>query len=154
MLLDIKSVRVNPGASLPFSYSLDLSALDFFGETLLKRPVQVEGEIRNRAGMLECRATVQAEVDTLCARCLTPLRVPVTVQIRQPLDEDLQDEENDEILPIVGGQVDMDDIATQALVLRLDRVYLCSPDCKGLCPHCGANLNDGPCACENGAVHE
>ncbi|MEA4815138.1 MAG: DUF177 domain-containing protein [Oscillospiraceae bacterium] len=25
---------------------------------------------------------------------------------------------------------------------------LCSPDCKGLCPRCGANLNLGPCGCK------
>ncbi len=28
------------------------------------------------------------------------------------------------------------------------QTLLCRPDCAGLCPHCGTNLNDGACDCE------
>ena len=31
---------------------------------------------------------------------------------------------------------------------------MCSQDCKGLCPHCGKNLNDGPCDCVEEEIEE
>lgn len=148
MLLDVKAIRVTPGASLPFELEFDLSGLDFFGEHYLKEPVKTHGEVRNRAGVLEMRAEAEAVVDTVCARCLKPVHKTVTVKIRQPFATQLQDEENDDILLITDDRIDVDDVVIQAIVLNLDRVYLCSPDCKGLCPRCGADLNEGPCSCE------
>ena len=47
-----------------------------------------------------------------------------------------------------GDQADLDDILTTAVVLNMDSKLLCSEDCKGLCPKCGADLNLGPCGCK------
>ena len=44
--------------------------------------------------------------------------------------------------------IDLDDILTTAVVLNMDSKLLCSEDCKGLCPKCGADLNLGPCDCK------
>ena len=38
-------------------------------------------------------------------------------------------------------------MVTEAFVLAMDTKNLCSDDCKGLCPKCGADLNQGPCSC-------
>ena len=46
-----------------------------------------------------------------------------------------------------GDQADLDDILTTAVVLNMDSKLLCSEDCQGLCPKCGADLNEGPCDC-------
>ena len=35
----------------------------------------------------------------------------------------------------------------EAVILELPMRFLCSEDCKGLCPGCGSNLNNGPCDC-------
>ena len=45
-------------------------------------------------------------------------------------------------------QADLDEILTTAVVLNMDSKLLCSEDCKGLCPKCGADLNLGPCGCK------
>ena len=42
---------------------------------------------------------------------------------------------------------DLEDIVRTVFVLNLDSKLLCKEDCKGLCPQCGKNLNDGPCNC-------
>jgi len=148
MLLDIKAIRENPGASIPFSYELDLSALDFFGEKRLVAPIPVYGEVKHRAGILEFHATADATVETVCGRCLKPLSLPLTVHFVQPLSYDLQDEENDDIVLITDDTVDADAIVTQAIIFEMDMVYLCSQECRGLCPHCGADRNLNPCSCE------
>ena len=63
------------------------------------------------------------------------------------LAETLEDEENDEIVLLEDGAVDLDDLFTTALVLSMDSKHVCSEDCKGLCATCGADLNEGPCGC-------
>ena len=42
----------------------------------------------------------------------------------------------------------MESLVVAAIVFELPLVPLCDEDCKGLCPTCGANLNEGPCGCE------
>jgi len=44
--------------------------------------------------------------------------------------------------------VDLTDEIRQCVLLELPMKPLCRPDCAGLCPRCGANLNEGPCSCE------
>ena len=39
-------------------------------------------------------------------------------------------------------------LVRQTLALTEDIQFLCQPDCKGLCPHCGKDLNEGPCSCQ------
>ena len=45
------------------------------------------------------------------------------------------------------GAVDAEEVARTAFILGMDSKFLCSEDCKGLCPTCGADLNLGPCGC-------
>ena len=45
------------------------------------------------------------------------------------------------------GCLDLDELFTTALVLSMDSKHVCSEDCKGLCPTCGTDLNQGPCGC-------
>ena len=54
-------------------------------------------------------------------------------------------------VPIIGTSVDTIEAADQlreTLLLELPEIPRCSADCKGLCPSCGANLNEGACSCE------
>ena len=62
---------------------------------------------------------------------------------------ELQDVENEDenLFLLHGNDADLDEIVTTAFVLNMDPKMLCSPDCKGLCPTCGKDLNDGPCDC-------
>ncbi|HQP29583.1 MAG TPA: DUF177 domain-containing protein, partial [Syntrophales bacterium] len=48
--------------------------------------------------------------------------------------------------------LDLDPIVYEQILLQIPLKILCREDCRGLCPHCGANLNDGPCRCPEEAV--
>lgn len=47
-----------------------------------------------------------------------------------------------------GRTIDLDPMLYELLLLAQPTTYLCSEDCKGLCPQCGVNLNTGSCACK------
>lgn len=90
-----------------------------------------------------------------CARCLEPFEIDLEgevegfVFLKDPgdnLPEDV-DEGEFEVLDEHHG-VDIRAFLEAALVLDVPLVPLHDEDCQGLCPTCGKNLNDGPCACD------
>jgi uncharacterized protein len=48
-----------------------------------------------------------------------------------------------------GRRLDLTDEARESLLLEIPIAPVCREDCRGLCPRCGADLNDGPCACQD-----
>ena len=154
MKLDIKGIADVVGLSIPFEYELDLSELELYYERPFKTPVVVKGDVRNHAGMIELHSSVDYVLETRCARCLKDLSLPKKLDIFQRLAFDLQDEENDDILLIEGFELDVDEILTEQIIFSVDMSYLCSEDCRGLCPKCGTDLNRTDCGCEKEEVDE
>ena len=147
MRLDLRPILRTPGASLPFQFQLDLSGMDFYGAQPFAHPVRVSGAVRNMAGALSLEGTAETTLELVCDRCLKPFSQDLALPVSTLLAEELEDEENDEIVLLQDGAADLDEIFTTALVLSMDAKHLCSEDCKGLCPTCGADLNLGPCQC-------
>ena len=148
MRLDLRSIIHVPGASLPFQFELDLSGLDFYGEKPFAHPVRVSGAVRNMADALLLEGTAETTLELACDRCLKPFSQELTLPVSTLLAEELEDEENDEIVLLEQDKVDVGELARTAFILGMDTKTLCSEDCKGLCPRCGADLNLGPCSCK------
>lgn len=148
MRLDLRDIIRTPGASRDFAYELNLSGVELFGGRPFGRPVTVSGAVRNMAGALQLEGKAETVLDTRCDRCLKPLAVALEVPVTTLLAETLEDEESDEIVLLDHGEVDLDEVFSTACVLSLDGKHLCGEDCKGLCPTCGADLNEGPCGCK------
>ena len=148
MLLNVKPILHTPGKRLDFQFELDLSDMEFSGRYPISRPVAVSGEVRNTAGILELTLNAKSTLDAVCDRCGKAFAQEKDVPFACMLAEELQNEENDEIVLLEDGMVDVGDLAHTAFILDMDTKTLCSEDCKGLCPRCGANLNLGPCSCK------
>ena len=147
MRFHLKEILHVPGASLPFESQLDLSDLDFYGERPFAHPIVIHGTVRNMAGALMLEGSADTTLELVCDRCLKPFRQELRLPVSTLLAETLEDEENDEIVLLEDGAVDLDEVFTTALVLSMDSKHVCDQDCKGLCATCGANLNEGPCGC-------
>lgn len=64
------------------------------------------------------------------------------------LQEDAADESGEPQFGLFqGGEIDLGRIVTEQVVLAQPMQSLCVPECRGLCAHCGQDLNEGPCAC-------
>ena len=55
---------------------------------------------------------------------------------------------DDDIVLLESDEVDVTELARDAFILDMDTKFLCSEDCKGLCPGCGADLNCESCRCK------
>jgi uncharacterized protein len=149
MRLNLKDIIHVPGAVLPFQFQLDLSDLEFHGACPVSEPVTVTGQIRNMADALLLEAEVVTTLHLICDRCNKPFIREMRVPIETLLAEELADEtHDDQIVLLDGGEVDLDEVTTTAVVLAMDTKTLCSEDCKGICPGCGADLNVEPCRCK------
>ena len=148
MLLNVKPILHTPGKRLDFQFELDLSDMEFSGRYPISRPVAVSGEVRNTAGILELTLNARSTLDAVCDRCGKAFVQEKDVLFACMLAEELQNEDNDEIVLLEDGMVDVGDLARTAFILDMDTKTLCSEDCKGLCPRCGADLNLGPCSCK------
>lgn len=103
------------------------------------------------------RLVVRARFDVACARCLEPAEVrvdgPVTLTyVPQPLMPQPQDgselaEDDLEMLPYKGEEIDLSDVVRDQVLLAIPMVALCRTDCRGLCPRCGALFNKTSCDC-------
>ena len=148
MLFDVKPILHTPGKQLEFQFELDLSNMEFSGRYPVSRPVRVAGEVRNTADVLELELTARTTLDAVCDRCGKAFKQDKEIPYSCMLAEELQNEDNDEIVLLEDGKVDVGDLARTAFILGMDTKTLCSEDCKGLCPRCGADLNLGPCSCK------
>jgi DUF177 domain-containing protein len=102
-------------------------------------------------------AEFETQIEALCARCLEP----VTHEVSRKFDLFYRpiatvSEGSDEI-SITQAEADigfyrgdgllLEDVLREQVLLAVPAKTLCSEDCKGLCPHCGRNLNQGTCDC-------
>ena len=88
-----------------------------------------------------------------CARCLDDFQVDLNGEVEGyfllsedgPAPEDMDDDE----FEVLGADkiLDLEPLIIAALLVEAPLVPLCREDCAGLCAQCGANLNEGPCAC-------
>ena len=148
MRLNLKDIINVPGACLPFAFELDLSQLEFGGTKPICEPVRVTGTVENHAGLLQFSATASTNLHLVCDRCAKEYQKVKTVPVETMLASRLEGEDNDDIVLLEGNEVDADEIVSTAFILDMDTKNLCSPDCKGLCPGCGADLNVEPCRCK------
>lgn len=147
MRLDLREVIHTPDARKTFRLQVDLSGLEFYGRRPITRPVLAEGSVVNHAGALTLEGTARSVLDLVCDRCGKAFSREKTVSLDSLVAETLEDEENDDILLLDDGELDLDEVVTSDFILAMEPKNLCAEDCKGLCPRCGADLNLGPCAC-------
>ena len=99
--------------------------------------------------------TISATANTQCARCaeeFTASRERAFRYVLAPksmVDDDGSDPrvEDLEFSLYEGDHVDLSPLVREQVLLALAERPLCREDCKGLCPSCGANLNEAPCGC-------
>lgn len=114
-------------------------------------PVAISGRLSSAGdGRFYFSGRMSGEVAAECRRCLTDTRESVDEELHL-LFADGQDEETDDsdvyVLEPRATTVDLRAALREQWLLAVPGFSLCREDCKGLCPHCGADLNEGPCSC-------
>ena len=147
-MIDLHELILRPGTSMSFQRELSLERLDFPAVLSYEFPPVGEGVIVNSAGALSLTGTISAGMLCRCDRCAREFVREAVIDVETGLADQLQDEEDPDYFLLDGDKLDIDDLLESAFILSMDQQILCREDCKGLCPRCGADLNDGPCGCK------
>jgi uncharacterized protein len=109
-----------------------------------------EVTLESFSGGVMVTGTVTSAWEGVCRRCAEPvgggLRIPVRERFTEP-GARYGDPDDDEAYPIVDDELDLAPMIRDAIVLELPLAPLCRDDCRGLCPHCGNDLNVDSCTC-------
>ena len=150
MLLGLSKIIDCPGASIPFSTSVDLSDLLYGQSRPVSEPVLASGSVRNTAGVLVMTGEITTTIHGVCDRCAADFDREVSFPIDVVLVTELSNEDSEDewVFSLEADCADLEDIVRTVFVLNMDSKLLCKEDCKGLCCRCGKNLNEGPCNCQ------
>ena len=148
MLIDIKTISQSTGAwqaieieSQPEDF--DLSSLGYH----LVRPLLFRGRLQNTEdGVLVLEGQVALTYEGECARCLRPVRRSLNLAVSErylPAGETAADDEPG--YSYSGGHVDISQAIRDSVLPVLPGRLVCQESCRGLCPHCGIDLNEQDC---------
>lgn len=163
MLITLLQLEQEP---ILFDEAVKPGAIDFGLEVEQKGPMKAEGRAdlieehhgpRQIVADIRLRAVYEGRFSVPCARCLEPVEHTLKGEfdlIFRPLGVDGGGSEHsitDAETEIGYYQKDgllLEDVLREQVLLSLPAKTLCREDCKGLCPHCGRNLNSESCNCE------
>jgi uncharacterized protein len=105
-------------------------------DAAFERPVRyrLHAQLQGRSLLVTGRLATPATLR--CSRCLCEIELPVTVK-QFVFMQDLHGEDF----------VDLTEQVREDIILELPQRALCREDCRGLCPQCGQDLNEGACRC-------
>ena len=123
----------------------------------LLEPCRIFGELKKGIVQVDVAGKIIVKVEMECSRCLTPVESTLEISFKvsyiteehytNEKDSELHGEEL-EISIYDGEKIDLTDLAREQILLNLPAQTFCSENCQGLCPKCGANLNQKTCDCE------
>jgi len=107
-------------------------------------PVELDLRLESVVEGALVTGTAQVELRGECVRCLSAVWDQMRVDLQELFVYPGSEAAEDEVSRLVGDLLDLEPVLRDAVVLDLPFQPLCRPECAGLCPRCGANLNDDP----------
>ncbi len=148
MIITLESLMNGGIEKLSLDCSFDFSKEEFDGVFPFTTPVSLLGEIANRAGIVSLTAVATFDFTAFCDRCAAEFTKVFRVPVEHTLVSSLSDEENDDFIVVPADGLDIERLTLEDIYLFLPSKLLCKEDCKGVCPSCGADLNEGSCNCK------
>lgn len=157
MFLSVKEMEVR---KVRFDESFAPGVIDFSGESLVqKTPLHAVGVaelLPHTDGEVRIKGKYTVEVEAVCDRCLGAARFPIDTDFDlfyRPMsfiarDEEVGIDEGEAELGFYEKDgMELEDILREQVLLALPMQRVCSEACKGICPACGRNRNEGDCNC-------
>lgn len=158
MRVNVADLLVDRDTTREIAFSERLEPLA--DDVTLPQPVEGTFVLSGTGQTVRCVGRVRTVAEMVCGACLVrypqPLEIAVNEEFCPPgsaagTREDLGPE--DFLPPLEPGEIlNLTEIVRQNLVLTLPIAPRCREDCRGLCPHCGADRNKGACHCEDREV--
>jgi uncharacterized protein len=133
-------------------YRFTSHATDLGLDQEFKSAVVVDATLERAATRLYLTSRVQTEGRFICDRCVEPFSLHLEssysmVYVTDRTESDGMDPSEMQVIPPDLAVIDLSEDVRQTVILAVPFKLLCREDCRGLCPQCGRNLNNGRCGC-------
>jgi uncharacterized protein len=131
-------------------YTIEPTALPMYQDLQLAAPIAGEVRLSHTGRSILAKASLSTAIEGSCSRCLKVVVSPISLELEeealpsididtgQPVDES---QEPDALRLDDHHELDLDEPIREAISLAEPIALLCRPDCRGLCPVCGVDLN-------------
>jgi len=154
MIVDLLSLTDEP---LPFEFKIASGDIDLETEGVrIIGDIDVVGELSKSAAKTDVKGSINAPVEVDCTRCLTPISRELDIVFDVDfVDKELFPDNKETHLEsadldtdvIEGNELDLSQVVREQILLNIPEQVLCRDDCRGICPTCGKDLNEGDCNC-------
>lgn len=124
-------IEVFEESLLPAQIDLDTSEVKY------RDKITLTTEAKKELQVLHTKTRLNARAEYVCSRCLTHYAnvIERDFDIKYPLDQSQH-------------HIDITGDIREEIISHYPVRFLCQPSCRGLCSHCGKNLNEGNCDCQ------
>ena len=149
-IVDIRKIEGVNGASLDCNLAWSPEGLDLARDRAgFVGDVRFRGSVSNIGGAYLVDGRIAGAFSAACDRCLkqftSEFDLPLTRLFAEAGYEQALDDADIETLN--GLEIDLGPHIREEVVLSMPIRLLCEDSCKGICPGCGVDLNDGECIC-------
>ena len=145
MTINVSDIFENVG-EYPYKAEITLDELKGLKGFEFISPISMDILFRNRAGIVTLEYSAETELSVKCDRCLKPIIRREKKSFEHVMAHSLANgDENDDYIVVPDYMADRTEIALTDILLEFPSKILCTDDCKGLCPVCGADLNETDC---------
>lgn len=143
MVIDVRKLKYSgkDECAFHFEYEADSSTITL-PNAEYNGKVNVNGRLILDGKSVYVDGEIEYSLSTLCTRCLTGVIFHNVVEFDEEYSET---EDGEDIYKFKKGLVDLAEMVEEKLMLSMPYSVYCKEDCKGLCPECGANLNQTNC---------
>lgn len=136
-------------------YDID-NVIDITGEGKEKNRVAGHCSLMRTQRSILVRCNLVTDIELSCSRCLNRFRQPLKVKFNEEFFPTLDLQTGEELPPPEEASsftidehhtLDLTEAIRQYLLIAVPMKPLCRPECAGICPTCGKNLNKGKCDC-------
>ena len=154
MFINLSEIFTSEGVTLEETYSLTDESVQASGQTyeaVTKEPIRITA-VHAAPGKAHICGSGVIGFDFTCDRCLTQVPYKMALSFETDAyapDAVPEDADPDEQLFMEGCRLNVKTLIDSEIMMRWPTKVLCRPDCKGICPKCGKNLNAGSCECDS-----
>lgn len=162
MRLDLTEIAQHVGKQMLYEVSEPASSI---ADVQVTAPIRGHLRFTNTGDLLLVRGSLHTSVELECSRCLRLFEMPLLCEVEEQVElraiaarpfehpqVTIVPEDGDTLF-LEGNLLDLTELIRQMLLVSLPIKPLHDAQCRGLCPTCGTDLNEGECSCEQSVGH-
>ena len=159
MIVDLTAIE---GSSVRFDFDVSPAEIDVQDENVsMTSDVRASGEVVKHIAQVDVIGSITGDAEAACTRCLTPVpqKLAIDFSVSFVTPEHFASDTEREVLPddldtdvLASDRLDLKEVMREQVLLNLPEQLFCKPDCKGICPKCGADRNLIDCKCDEADV--